>query len=120
MPQLIHSKEKIAVDAYKDFDHKYNKITRGKKLILITAHRRENFGEGINNICQSLLELAKNNNDFIFLYPVHPNPNIKNVVEEKLDGVENIHLIAPVDYWEFIYLMDRSYLILTDSGGIQE
>lgn len=90
------------------------------KFILVTAHRRENFGDGIKNICKALEILAKNNPNISFIYPVHLNPNIKNPVYEALCNISNIYLIKPLDYLEFSYLMDLSYLVLTDSGGIQE
>lgn len=90
------------------------------KFILVTAHRRENFGDGIKNICKSLKILAKNNPNINFIYPVHLNPNIKKPVSETLCNISNIHLIKPLDYLEFSYLMSLSYLVLTDSGGIQE
>jgi UDP-N-acetylglucosamine 2-epimerase (non-hydrolysing) len=90
------------------------------RLILVTAHRRESFGEGIRNVCLALRELAENNSDVTIVYPVHPNPNVKAPVEKYLSGVGNILITNPLDYKSFVYLMDKSYLILTDSGGIQE
>lgn len=90
-----------------------------KKIILVTGHRRENFGQGIINICNALLELSKRT-DVEIVYPVHPNPNIQKPVSEILAKQPNIHLIPPRDYLPFIHLLKRSYLILTDSGGIQE
>ena len=90
-----------------------------KKFILVTAHRRENFGNGILNICNSIKELAKNYQDINFVYPVHPNPNVINPVKNILSNIENVHLIKPLDYESFTYLMKYSYIILTDSGGIQ-
>lgn len=90
-----------------------------KKIILVTGHRRENFGQGIINICNALLELS-NRTDVEIVYPVHPNPNIQKPVSEILAKQPNIHLIPPRDYLPFIHLLKRSYLILTDSGGIQE
>lgn len=98
-----------------------NKIDiKRDKFILVTAHRRENFGDGIKNICIALEVLAKNNPNINFIYPVHLNPNIKKPVFEILGKISNIHLINPLDYLEFSYLMNLSYLVLTDSGGIQE
>lgn len=90
-----------------------------KKVILVTGHRRESFGEGFEQICKALLKLSVRN-DVQIVYPVHPNPNVKNIVREKLSGVSNIHLIDPLDYLPFVELMRRSHIILTDSGGIQE
>ena len=92
----------------------------GKRLILVTAHRRESFGRGIRNICMALRELATKNKDVYIVYPVHPNPNVRESVNKYLAGVDNILLTAPLDYRTFVYLMDKSFLILTDSGGIQE
>lgn len=91
-----------------------------KKIVLITGHRRENFGEGFENICQALAELAEMHSDVQFVYPVHLNPNVREPVNRLLSDKQNIHLIEPLDYFAFVYLMRMSYLILTDSGGIQE
>lgn len=96
-----------------------------KRLVLITGHRRENFGEGFLNICHSIKELAIKYPSVDFVYPVHLNPNVKKPVYEILGNndngtLPNIHLISPLDYLPFVYLMSKSYLVLTDSGGIQE
>lgn len=91
-----------------------------KRLVLVTSHRRENFGEPFRNICRALRTLAKNNPNVQFLYPVHPNPNIKTVAYELLLGLPNFTLCEPLDYSPFIAAMKRSYIILTDSGGVQE
>ena len=90
------------------------------KFILVTGHRRENFGQGFLNICEALKVLAKNNPDINILYPVHLNPNVRKPVNELLSDISNIKLVEPFQYEEFIYLMSKTYLILTDSGGIQE
>ncbi|WP_109831734.1 non-hydrolyzing UDP-N-acetylglucosamine 2-epimerase [Reichenbachiella versicolor] len=90
------------------------------KLVLVTGHRRENFGTGFENICNSLAILAKKYQDTRFVYPVHLNPKVKNVVTEKLSGISNISLLSPLPYDDLVFLMSQSYLILTDSGGIQE
>ncbi len=90
-----------------------------RKLILVTAHRRENFGAGMENICQALLELSKEK-DVQIVYPVHLNPNVQEPVQRLLKGVENITLLPPLDYLPLVHLMKRAVLILTDSGGIQE
>lgn len=90
-----------------------------KKLILVTGHRRENFGEGFLNICKALKEIATDTSVEI-VYPVHLNPNVQKPVTELLSGYTNIHLIAPLDYPSFIWIMMQSYLIITDSGGVQE
>ena len=90
-----------------------------RKLILVTGHRRENFDGGIDRICEALRVLAARP-DVQIIYPVHPNPNVKNVVLGQLGNVPNIHLIEPQDYLPFLYLQKHSYLVLTDSGGVQE
>ena len=100
-------------------DEKFSFLNKDKKLILITGHRRENFGQGFENICNSIATLAQRD-DCEVLYPVHLNPNVQEPVNRFLKEKNNIHLIEPQDYPAFVYLMDRSYLILTDSGGIQE
>ncbi len=91
-----------------------------RRLILVTGHRRENFGEGFLHICEGLKRLAQANRDVDIVYPVHLNPNVQKPVNEILSSVENVHLIDPLDYEPFVYLMERSLFILTDSGGIQE
>lgn len=91
-----------------------------KRLILVTSHRRENFGEPFRNICRALRTLAERNPEVQFLYPVHPNPNVKNVAHEFLVGLPNFTLCEPLDYAPFIAAMKRAYIILTDSGGVQE
>ncbi|WP_373566645.1 non-hydrolyzing UDP-N-acetylglucosamine 2-epimerase [Neisseria dentiae] len=90
------------------------------KIVLITGHRRENFGEGFENICQAISKLADQHADVQFVYPVHLNPNVREPVNRLLTGKHNVHLIEPLDYLAFVYLMRMSHLILTDSGGIQE
>lgn len=90
------------------------------KFVLVTAHRRENFGNGIENICHAIKTLAQNNKNIKFIYPVHLNPNIQEPVFKILSKISNIYLIKPLDYLEFSYLMSLSYLVLTDSGGVQE
>lgn len=93
---------------------------RGRRLIVVTAHRRENWETGIREICLALAELARAFPDVVVVYAVHPNPIVRETAAKVLDGVERVHLITPPDYVEFVDLMRRSYLILTDSGGIQE
>lgn len=92
----------------------------GARLILITGHRRENFGDGFERICGAIRDLAAEFPDADFVYPVHLNPNVREPVGRILKGHSNVHLIEPLDYLPFVYLMTRSHLILTDSGGIQE
>lgn len=91
-----------------------------KRLVLVTSHRRENFGEPFRNICQALRALAQRNPQVQFLYPVHPNPNVKDVAHEVLGTSPNIILCEPLDYAPFIAAMKRAYLIISDSGGVQE
>lgn len=91
----------------------------GKRLVLVTAHRRESFGEGFQRICQALAKIAERD-DVHVVYPVHPNPNVQMAVRERLSSNPNITLTEPMDYVPFVDLMRRAYLILTDSGGIQE
>lgn len=93
---------------------------QGKRTVLITGHRRENFGQGFENICQAISLLSEQYPDVQFVYPVHLNPNVREPVNRLLTGKDNVHLIEPQDYLAFVYLMKQSYLILTDSGGIQE
>ena len=91
-----------------------------RKLILVTGHRRENFGDGFLNICNGLKELAQKYQDVDFVYPVHLNPNVQKPVKEILTGIDNVYLIEPLDYLPFVYLLNKCHLILTDSGGVQE
>lgn len=91
-----------------------------RKVILVTGHRRENFGQGFINICEGLKQIALNNPGIDIVYPVHLNPNVQRPVNEILSNFENIYLIDPLQYEEFIYLMSQAYFIITDSGGIQE
>jgi UDP-N-acetylglucosamine 2-epimerase (non-hydrolysing) len=90
------------------------------KYILVTGHRRENFGDGFIHICESLQEIAREFPEVNIVYPVHLNPNVKGPVYDLLKGFKNIHLIQPLSYLPFIYLLERCYFVLTDSGGIQE
>jgi len=98
----------------------YDRLLEKRKFILITGHRRENFGEGFIQICQAILVLAKKYPEIDFVYPVHPNPNVQKPVYEILGGICNVYLTEALEYELFAYLMDRSYLVLTDSGGLQE
>lgn len=95
-------------------------LDANKRLVLVTSHRRENFGEPFRNICRALRALSENNPEVQFLYPVHPNPNIKDVAYEFLAGLPNFILCDPLDYAPFIAAMKRAHIILTDSGGVQE
>lgn len=99
---------------------RFNFLDFSKKIILVTGHRRESFGEPFRNICYALKELANSFEDVEIVYPVHLNPNVRKPVNEILRGHSRIHLIEPLEYPYLIWLMSKSYLILTDSGGIQE
>ena len=101
---------------------RFSFLDRKKKLILVTGHRRENFGQGFEQICLALADIARSDPEVEILYPVHMNPNVREPVNRLLGGENagNIRLIDPVDYLPFVYLMSRAYLILTDSGGVQE
>jgi UDP-N-acetylglucosamine 2-epimerase (non-hydrolysing) len=100
------------------FEQKFG-LDPAKRMILVTGHRRESFGDGFVRICDALAELATRD-DVEIVYPVHLNPNVKGPVEDKLSGFSNVHLIPPQDYLPFVYLMSRASVILTDSGGVQE
>lgn len=91
-----------------------------QRYVLVTGHRRENFGEGFENICSALRDLAVANPETHFIYPVHLNPNVQEPVKRLLGEVSNVHLIQPLGYEPFVYLMQHAYLVLTDSGGVQE
>ena len=114
----IKKNKKLQQEIFKKFSFPLSVID--SKFILITGHRRENFGNGFINICESIRELAIKYPEINFIYPVHLNPNVQKPVNKILSNVSNIYLIEPLDYLPFVYLMSKSYLILTDSGGIQE
>ena len=95
-------------------------LTEEKRIVLVTSHRRENFGEGMENICNAITELADSYPDVEFVFPVHLNPKVRQPVQKLLSGKDNIQLIEPLGYLPFVFLMSRSYIVLTDSGGIQE
>lgn len=104
----------------KTIAEEFSFLNEDKKFILVTAHRRESFGEPFENICRALLHIAEHNTGFGIVYPVHLNPNVQEIVYKTLSNQKNIHLIEPVDYPRLLWLMDKSYLVLTDSGGVQE
>jgi UDP-N-acetylglucosamine 2-epimerase (non-hydrolysing) len=118
---LLWTRDRVFEDAslLDRFEANFGFLDRAKRLVLVTGHRRENFGEGFENICLALADLA-DRGDVEILYPVHLNPRVKGPVETMLGGHPGVHLVAPEDYPAFVYLMDRSHLILTDSGGVQE
>jgi len=95
-------------------------LLAAQQMVLITGHRRENFGDKFASICRAIAELATAFPDVDFVYPVHLNPNVQEPVQRLLGGLANVHLVQPASYPEFVWLMDQSYLILTDSGGVQE
>lgn len=105
---------------HNELTQRYPFLANGKKMILVTGHRRESFGRGFEQICHALAEIAANNPDVQIVYPVHLNPNVSEPVKRILGHVENVILIEPQDYLPFVWLMNRAWLILTDSGGIQE
>jgi len=115
----VDLKEKI-VTAIEDEIHDDRFKLETSKFILVTGHRRENHGQGFINICRALKEIAVENPELSIIYPVHLNPNVQKPVNELLSDVNNIYLIKPMQYESFIYLMDKSYFIITDSGGVQE
>lgn len=118
---LLHVSARI--DRDKDlrvyFQEKFSFLDGSKRLLLVTGHRRENFGDGMQSICSGLLALSRRD-DLQIVYPVHRNPNVAGPVDECLAGQPNIYLLAPQDYLSFVYLMKRCAVLLTDSGGIQE
>ena len=117
---LVRDKLKSDTNTKQLMKDKFSFLDETKKLILVTGHRRENFGQGFENICQALANTAKKYPNVEILYPVHLNPAVQEPVNRLLTGIDNIRLIEPQQYLEFVYLMDRSNIILTDSGGIQE
>lgn len=98
----------------------FSNLREGADLVLMTGHRRENFGDGLERICRAIQMLAADLPEVDFLYPVHLNPNVQGPVTALLGGLPNVHLVAPLEYLPFVYLMNRARIILTDSGGIQE
>lgn len=95
-------------------------LSSERKIILVTGHRRESFGGGFERICQALIQVARQHPEVDIVYPVHLNPNVREPVNRLLSGINNVHLIEPLDYLPFVHLMSRAHIILTDSGGIQE
>jgi len=119
---LLYAVNKVKNMRSEDFDGAFNSIDVrdfAKKIILVTGHRRENFGEPFKNICTALKKIAARD-DIAIIYPVHLNPNVRKPVFGILRGIDNVHLIEPLDYAAFVWLMEKSHLILTDSGGVQE
>jgi len=112
---------RVAKDLINDEEikKKFNKVDFTKKIILVTTHRRENFGGPLQNICETIKKLKKEF-DVEIVLPVHLNPNVREVVEKELKDIKGIHLMPPLDYQDFVFFMKQSYLIMTDSGGVQE
>ncbi|WP_345992762.1 UDP-N-acetylglucosamine 2-epimerase (non-hydrolyzing) [Chryseobacterium sp. Chry.R1] len=117
---LLDSTNRVNSISNTEIDYLKTIVSPSKKLILVTGHRRENHGQGFINICESLKEIAVSNPDVLIIYPVHLNPNVKGPVYDILSGIENIKLIDPLAYPAFVWLMNQSYMIITDSGGVQE
>ena len=119
---LLFSVDKLQQQNYTDqeIEMVQQEVDTTKKIILVTGHRRENHGDGFINICKALKEIAEKNPDCQLVYPVHLNPNVQKPVYDLLSEIENIKLIAPLNYPAFVWLMEKSYLIITDSGGVQE
>jgi UDP-N-acetylglucosamine 2-epimerase (non-hydrolysing) len=119
---LLHARDRLLADpaTLHRLDGQFSFLRARAGLVLITGHRRENFGDGFDRICTAIRTLAEEFADVDFVYPVHLNPNVQGPVHRFLAGMPNVHLVAPLDYLPFVYLMNRSHVILTDSGGIQE
>jgi UDP-N-acetylglucosamine 2-epimerase len=115
----VSARIEASAEKTKLFDKMFDFLDRSRRLVLVTGHRRENFGEGFAQICRAIKKLAARD-DIEVVYPVHPNPNVRNFVDSELSGLKRIFLIDPLDYEPFVYLMRRSSILLTDSGGIQE
>ena len=115
----IENNQILKNNIIKNINFQY-KINDTKQFILVTGHRRENHGQGFINICEALKEIALKNPTIDIVYPVHLNPNVQKPVHDILLNIDNIYLIDPLQYEQFIYMMDKSYFIITDSGGVQE
>jgi len=119
---LLMTRSAISNDStlVESLKHKFDFISPSSPIVLVTGHRRESFGGGFERICQSLRLIANMHPECQIVYPMHLNPNVREPVNRLLKGISNVHLIEPLDYLPFVYLMDQSSIILTDSGGIQE
>jgi UDP-N-acetylglucosamine 2-epimerase (non-hydrolysing) len=117
---LIESETKNGKQKQNRYEAFFNQIDMTKKIVLITAHRRESFGEPFENICDAIKTLSEKYPEVEFVYPVHLNPNVREVVYRILSKIKNVKLIEPLDYPYLVWLMNKSYFIMTDSGGIQE
>ncbi len=119
---LLWVRDRLTADPQRSaaFAQQFALLRADARMVLITGHRRENFGDGFERICEAIARLARRYPDVDLVYPVHLNPNVLGPVKRLLAGIGNVHLIAPLDYLPFVYLMTRATVILTDSGGIQE
>lgn len=117
---LLTSKNKIKSYSNEEIVELEKIVKENSRIVLVTGHRRENHGDNFIAICESLKELARQHDDVTLIYPVHLNPKVLDPVTNILKGIKNIKLIAPLSYPSFVWLMDKSYMILTDSGGVQE
>ena len=119
---LEFSVNKVTSPSYKDkeIEQLEQSLDFDRKIILVTGHRRENHGQGFINICKALKQLTMDHPDIQVVYPVHLNPNVQKPVYEILNGIDSIRLIPPLSYPAFVWLMDKSYMVITDSGGVQE
>lgn len=117
---LLDSSNRVQNIQNSEIDYLKSIVDSSKKLILVTGHRRENHGQGFINICEALKEIAITNADVQIIYPVHLNPNVQKPVHEILSEIDNVKLIDPLAYPAFVWLMAQSYMIITDSGGVQE
>lgn len=117
---LLESSDKVKSLTNSEIDSLKKIVSPSRKIILVTGHRRENQGQKLIDICEAVKEVASAGPEVQIIYPVHLNPNVREPVYELLSGVENIHLIQPLTYPAFVWLMNKSYLIITDSGGVQE
>ena len=117
--EKIEKNEDLKSSIISNINSQYQ-LNSSKKIILVTGHRRENFGQGFINICKALKEIAVKNSDVDIVYPVHLNPNVQKPVKKILSDISNVYLINPLQYESFIYMMDKAYFIITDSGGVQE
>jgi UDP-N-acetylglucosamine 2-epimerase (non-hydrolysing) len=116
---LLHVRKRV-LKRSSEYLKMFPRIDLSNRMILVTGHRRENFGDGFKRICEAIGEVAAANPEIQIVYPVHLNPNVQAPVRALLSRYPNIHLLDPLDYEPFVFLMNRSYLILTDSGGVQE
>ena len=119
---LLQIQAKINDDASlrSELDGHFSSLPKDGRIVLITGHRRENFGSGFQNICKSIRRLSEIFPNDSFVYPVHLNPSVRGPAKEILEGIRNVHLLEPLEYMPFVHLMCRAHIILTDSGGIQE